>query len=238
MDLGIQEVAELLNVSSSTIRRWLKEGKIPAYRLNHQFRFSSMEIENWVMSHQTGKREESIPFSKEEVISLKEEKAETLLAKKIGSQTFSLFRAVHKGGVLVDVQGESKEEIIKVSIAKIAKDFELDEEVLLELFLDREKLMPTALNNGIGVPHTRDFLFPHPFDLVMVVFPKKPVEYGALDGKVVHTLFFLLAADEKRHLQLLAKIAHLVSDEESLRFLMKKPKQEILLNFLKKWEGQ
>jgi len=36
MDLKIKDVAELLNVSETTIRRWLKDGKIPAYQLNHQ----------------------------------------------------------------------------------------------------------------------------------------------------------------------------------------------------------
>ena len=50
MDLKIKDVAELLNVSETTIRRWLIEGKIPAYRLHHQYRFSRIEIENWMMS--------------------------------------------------------------------------------------------------------------------------------------------------------------------------------------------
>ena len=30
MDLKIKDVAELLNVSETTVRRWLKDGKIPA----------------------------------------------------------------------------------------------------------------------------------------------------------------------------------------------------------------
>ena len=50
MDLKIKDVAELLNVSETTIRRWLAEGKIPAYRLHHQYRFSRIEIENWMLS--------------------------------------------------------------------------------------------------------------------------------------------------------------------------------------------
>ncbi|NGX51641.1 MAG: hypothetical protein K1060chlam2_01514, partial [Chlamydiae bacterium] len=36
MDLKIKDVAELLSVSETTIRRWLSDGKIPAYRLHHQ----------------------------------------------------------------------------------------------------------------------------------------------------------------------------------------------------------
>ena len=48
MDLKIKDVAELLNISETTVRRWLVDGKIPAYRLNHQYRFSRIEIENWM----------------------------------------------------------------------------------------------------------------------------------------------------------------------------------------------
>ena len=39
MDLKIKDVAELLNVSESTIRRWISEGKIPTYRMNQHYYF-------------------------------------------------------------------------------------------------------------------------------------------------------------------------------------------------------
>lgn len=51
MDLKLKDVADLLNVSEITIRRWLADGKIPAYRINHQYRFSSKEIDKWIQTH-------------------------------------------------------------------------------------------------------------------------------------------------------------------------------------------
>lgn len=97
--------------------------------------------------------------------------------------------------------------------------------------------MPTALNNGIAVPHARDFLTKGPFDSVVIVFPEKAIEYGALDGKPVHTLFFLFACSDKRHLHLLAKIAHLCSDEQALQFLRTRPDKKKILEFIKHSEG-
>jgi PTS system nitrogen regulatory IIA component len=97
--------------------------------------------------------------------------------------------------------------------------------------------MPTALNNGIGVPHARDLLLNKHFDAVVVAFPKHPIQYGALDGKPVHTLFFLFACEDKRHLHLLAKLAHLSSQSGSLEFLSKGPNQEDLLTYVKDWES-
>lgn len=224
MDLKLKDVVELLNISETTIKRWISDGKIPYYRLNNQYRFSRSEIENWVLSCKQGG--DFSPFDDEE--SPKE---------KLGTQQFGLYRAIHKGGVYSNIPGDTKEEVIRNAMQQIAQDLHLDAEVITELLLDRENLMPTALSNGIGVPHTRDFLLQESYDVIAVVFPAKPIEYGALDGKPVHTLFFLFACDDKRHLHLLAKLAHLSSKPENLAYLKRHPTKAQLLETLKNWEA-
>jgi len=223
MDLKLKDVAQLLDVSEDTVKRWVSEGKIPYYKLSQQYRFSRSEIENWVLSCKQGG--EFSPFETEEG------------EWRLGSQQFGLFRAIHKGGVYLDIEGNTKEEVICFAMKKIAAALRLDADVMTDLLLDREKLMPTALSHGIGVPHTRDFLLQESFDVVSVVFPKKPIEYGAFDGKPVHTLFFLFACDDRRHLHLLAKLAHLSSRSENLSFLKKRPDKHELLEYIKSWEG-
>lgn len=225
MDLKIKDVAELLNVSEPTIRRWLSKGLIPAYRLNHQFRFSRIEIENWVMSR---KMEDNGQFSSEKNQSV----------PWSGTQQFSLYRAIHRGEVLVDLPSTDKEDIIRVAMNKMAPVNGWDGEVMADLLIDRERMMPTALTNGIGVPHARELVVPETFDVISVVFPKEPIEYGALDHKKVHTLFFLFACQDKSHLHLLAKLAHLANSQEVLDFLMTKPEKTELLSFIKNWESK
>ena len=188
MDLKIKDVADLLNVSETTIRRWLSDGKIPAYRINHQFRFSRIEIEDWVMAQKLGRSNGVSPFNEPPKKSSETEKGSNA---KGGSKQFSLYRALHKGNVITDVPGNTKEEVIRNTMKRVAKDLNLDAEVLTDLLLDRENLQPTALNNGIGIPHTRDFLLNDHHDAVVIAFPQKAIPYGALDGKPVHTLFFL-----------------------------------------------
>jgi PTS system nitrogen regulatory IIA component len=234
MDLKIKDVADLLNISETTVRRWLAEGKIPAYRINHQYRFSRGEIQNWVMSQKLGHGCSSMPLGETSHEELLEDEG---THSKGGIKQFSLYRSIHKGGVLTEISGSSKEEIIRNATAQIARDLDLDAEVLSELLWDRERLQPTALNNGIGIPHTRDFLLKGPQDIVSVVFPKTPIEYGALDGKPVHTLFFLFACEDKRHLHLLAKIALLCNQPATINFLLKKPSKEMLLEYIKAWES-
>lgn len=225
MDLKIKDVAEILNVSATTIRRWLYEGKIPAYRIHGHYRFSRIEIETWVLNQ----KPQDNAFQPE----IKEEET----PQKGGSKQFSLFRALNKGSVFHNVPGSNKEAVIVTSTKMLSEKLNLDADVLAEMLLDREKLQPTALNNGIAAPHTRDFLLSSHHDVVAFVFPEKEISYGALDGKPVHTLIFLFASDDRKHLHLLAKIAHLSSQEEAVQFLKTGPSKEALLEYIKNWES-
>lgn len=235
MDFKIKDVAELLNVSQTTVRRWLNAGEIPAYKIQGQYRFSRIEIENWVLSHKLGKEAGSSPFASNQ---------NTLPSKKQpssnkGSQKFSLFRALHKGDVFHEVPGHSKEEVIRKSTKLLSAQHNVDPDLIADLLIDRENLQPTALNNGLAIPHTREFTLNEHHDVLAVVFPKQEVAYGALDTKPVHTLFFLFAGSDKRHLHLLAKIAHLSGENSAFKTLLaKRPDKETLLKFVKEWESQ
>lgn len=226
MDLKIEDVSELLQVSEATIRRWIKNKQIPSYKLQHQDRFNRLEIENW-MVHSPIFREKD----KEESESCHD------VSGKLGSQQFCLFRAIHNGDVLVDVPGSTKQEIIANVAQAAAVKLSLDPDLVTELLLDRENLSPTALNNGIAVPHPRELLARGQVDRVIVAFPKVPIDFGAMDGLPVHSLFFLFSSQDKKHLHLLAKIAYLSSHPEALDFLQLKPGKEEFLTFVKAWEG-
>ena len=234
MDLKIKDVADLLNVSETTIRRWLTEGKIPAYRLNHQYRFDRTEIEDWVMKKKLGHSPEEFIVKGTHKQNTEEEKGQ----HPAGIHQYGLFRALHKGAVVNHVPGKTKDEIIHHTMQKIAQDLELDADVISELLLDRENLQSTGIGHGIAIPHTRDYLLETSQDIVVVAFPEKPIEYGALDGQPVHTLFFLFACEDKRHLHLLSKIAHLSRLPETMKLLHTKPSKETLLEYIREWESK
>ncbi len=217
MDLTLQEVARLLQVSEEMIHHWLGAGKIPSYVLNGEYRFSREEIESWIIH------------------SLKPEDLCPDLPRSV--QPFAFYRALYKGTVLYDAEGETKEEVLQKSVADVAAFLHVDADVLYELLSEREKLMPTALNKGVAVPHARDFLLPESYDVIVPVFLEKAIDYGALDGEPVHTLFFLFASDDRRHLHLLGKIAYFCTDPSALEFLKGKPSKQDLLLYVKAWES-
>jgi PTS system nitrogen regulatory IIA component len=235
MDLKIKDVAELLSVSETTIRRWLSDGKIPAYRLNdHQYRFSRIEIENWMMKC---KLKHSCTEIGEQIYPVGKQVEQENGAGRSGMQQFALYRAIHQGDILTDIDEKHKNEIIKRATEEIAPKLRVDVDILSEQLLDREKMMPTAFNHGVGVPHAREILRTGPYDRIFVLFLKKPIEYGALDGEPVHTLFFLFACSDKSHLHLLSKLAHFSNNKECLSFLRSLPDKKRVLEFVKEWEA-
>ncbi|HNY98927.1 MAG TPA: PTS sugar transporter subunit IIA, partial [Rectinema sp.] len=100
-----------------------------------------------------------------------------------------------------------------------------------------EEMMSTAIGNGIAIPHVRLFdSMSLQEDIVAVAYLFEPVDWVAPDEKPVHTLFFVLAADEARHLQILAEIAQLASDEDFVDFLKTMPPRESLIERIQQLE--
>lgn len=220
MDLTIDDVAELLCLSETTVERWAKEGKIPSYTLSNEVRFDREEIDSWLL----GNHSSTLFDGKEPSV-------------KGGIQQYSLTRALNRGGIYQNVPGNDKESLIKNSAELISLKIPFDPTAMTELLLERERLMSTALNNGLAVPHTRESLLDSSYDAIALVFPKEPVDFAALDKKPVHALFFLFACDDRRHLNLLAKIAHFSRDEKNSQFLKERPNKQELLSTIQKWES-
>ncbi len=86
--------------------------------------------------------------------------------------------------------------------------------VAVEGLLERERESPTAIGSGCAIPH-----FYHPgFEQPQMVFIrlKHPVNLGAPDGVATRFVFLLVGPEQSatRHLDTLATVARLMSDDE------------------------
>ncbi len=106
----------------------------------------------------------------------------------------------------------------------------IDQDALIDALLAREEVMSTAIGNGIAIPHVRKFGSESlKSDAVYIAYLFEPIDWKAPDGLPVHTLFLVLAADENSHLQILAQIANLASNDSFVDFLRTMPGREALL---------
>nr|DAS95810.1 MAG TPA: helix-turn-helix domain protein [Caudoviricetes sp.] len=46
--VSLEQVADHLTVSKDTIRNWIKEGLLPAYRVGKMYKFKLSEVDQWV----------------------------------------------------------------------------------------------------------------------------------------------------------------------------------------------
>jgi len=111
----------------------------------------------------------------------------------------------------------------------------IDRDALIDALLSREEVMSTAVGSGIAIPHVRKFGSESlKYDAVYIAYLFEPIDWKSPDGVPVHTLFLVLAADENSHLQILAQIANLASDESFVEFLKSMPDHESLQERMRK----
>lgn len=88
---------------------------------------------------------------------------------------------------------------------------------LVEEVMERERLAPTGLGNGVALPHGRS----PETDSVVCALGISPrgtgVDFGSMDGVPADIIFLMVSPEAKtsEHLQMLAAIAFLARDEEN-----------------------
>jgi PTS system nitrogen regulatory IIA component len=76
------------------------------------------------------------------------------------------------------------------------------------VLLAREALGSTGVGDGIAIPHVRNPIVLHvPRATVTLCFLENPVDFNALDGRPVTTLFTVVSPTVKAHLHLLSRLA-------------------------------
>lgn len=46
--VNLEDVAEHLSLSQDTVRTWIKEGNLPAYKAGKRYKFKISEVDEWV----------------------------------------------------------------------------------------------------------------------------------------------------------------------------------------------
>lgn len=113
-----------------------------------------------------------------------------------------------KNTIKLDIQSESKDEVISEMIDMLFKDNVLnDKEAYTKAIYDREDLSSTGIGFGIAIPHAKSNSVSTP--RVAFGISKKGVDYDSADGEKVNLIFMIAATakDNDLHLQALAALS-------------------------------
>jgi len=115
-------------------------------------------------------------------------------------------------GVFLQLEETSKKQLLKSLAAEAEKLTGLSDSKIYSVMMDREHAGCTGVGDGVGIPHGRF----EKLDAICALFAtlKKPVEFGAADGKPVDLVFMLLspAGENTAHLKAMATISRLLRD--------------------------
>jgi len=196
MQLSVRDVARMLNVSEKSIYRWIQQGQLPAYKVNEQYRFNRAELLEWANA-------QKINVSTE------------MFAEPAGGAEVmpDFVDSLEAGGIFYRLEGDNKEAALRsvVDVMKLPPD--MDRELLYRVLLARESMASTGVGEGIAIPHVRNPIVlsvNHP--AICLCFLEKPIEFDAIDGLPVHTLFTLVSPTVRIHLYMLSRIAHALRD--------------------------
>lgn len=116
--------------------------------------------------------------------------------------------------VKLDIQSETKDEILKELIGLLGMD-EKSEGILFKTLKRRENLGSTGIGKGIAIPHCRSLVV----NRLRLAYGRKPggVDFKAIDGNPVHNFFLIVAPPlevSNQYLPVLGKIAQFAKDPE------------------------
>lgn len=197
MQLTFRDIEKAFEISEKELYQWLNARGMPAVKANDQYYFNSVEVLEWALKNHVPLTPGALKLCER---------------NRPGQDIFA--PALLRGGVHLMDEGVLAEKVLEKVLDYLPLPDHIARAPLKEMLLSREQMGTTGIGNGIAIPHVK-----HPVILagvepvVGLFFLKTPVDFGALDGEFVHTLFVILTGSFKGHLSLLSRLAFCLQDE-------------------------
>ncbi len=222
MNLSVKDAAQLLSVSEKTIYRWIKKDILPAYKVHESYRFNRAELLEWATSRRRGVAADA--FSEPE---------------SNATPLPTLYSAIEAGGVAYRVEGKTRNEVLVDAVDHLRLPDEVDRDYLAKVLITREQLAPTAIGDGVAIPHPRS---PGLLNVLQakatLCFLENSVDFHALDGQDVDILIIIIAPNLRVHLHLLSRLGFVLQDQEFRQVLSEAASREKIFAALGAAEGR
>jgi mannitol/fructose-specific phosphotransferase system IIA component (Ntr-type) len=121
--------------------------------------------------------------------------------------------ALDNGGVYPVVGCRTKPEVLQKVVLLIPGIGASDKELIFKGLMARESLGSTAVGNGIAIPHVRNpIVLNIKGPSILLCFLETPIDFSALDGKKVTTMFTMISPTARVHLHLLARLSYVLQN--------------------------
>ena len=115
--------------------------------------------------------------------------------------------------ILADLKAQDKKSVLEELVEPVARLKKADQEELVLVLMERERLGSTGIGSGIGIPHGK---LKNLDELVLGFgLSRKGVDFESMDGRPTHIFFLLMTPENSTglHLKVLARISKILKNE-------------------------
>jgi PTS system nitrogen regulatory IIA component len=210
----------MLNVTEAVVLRWVREQAIPVRLVNDAYRFRRSDLLEWATSR--GMRVSPDEFR--------------------GSDFGGLVQphvsdALEAGGVHHIVGVANREAALRAVVKLVPVDAE-QRDLLYDLMSAREALGSTGIGQGIAIPHVRNPLgLGVACEAITLCYLASPVEFDAIDGRPVDTIFSLVSGTIRSHLCLLSRLTAVLLEKGFREAVLRRASYDQILWEARRVEG-
>jgi PTS system nitrogen regulatory IIA component len=211
MDLTVRETAELLKLPEKSVIRLAKERTLRGYKIYGQYHFNRDELNETILKH-------------------KIDVSPDVMALVQSSIPVNLPDLFSRGGIHYGIRGASVADVIRDAVERITTPPDLDKGRIVASLLEREEQMTTGMGEGLALPHPRNpILADITCESVSICFLERSVDFSSVDGKPVHTMFIILSANARRHLEVLSRISNLCRSAQFRELLVSRAQADTII---------
>ena len=140
---------------------------------------------------------------------------------------------LQKKAIIADLNAQNKKGILEELVEPVAQITGVNQEDLVKVLMERERLGSTGIGGGIGIPHGKMKSLE---SLILGIgLSRKGVDFESLDNKPAHIFFLLITPENSTglHLKLLARISRILKNEPFKDRLLGASDQDEILSFIK-----
>ena len=198
-----EDAAKYLNITTAELEKLARNKEIPSRVSQNRLVFLKAELHDWMTTRFLSEKDSPADFHKNKGKCDKPlPKDEPFLEPFLLEQTIDL-----------NFQARTKPKVLKGLVQLAAESYLIaDEQEYLELLIAREEICSTGIDKGVAMPHSRvhdEYLLLDSF--LVIAYSRSGIPFGAQDGKLSNLFIMPCAQGDRVHLQLLARIALLLS---------------------------
>lgn len=212
MKLELEKLAQGLQLSTDTLERWIRQGRIPVKKTDGLCDFKKDVLDNWAIKHHIRFKLIETPATFAEAISCRSAEEPPLLSAMI------------RGGVHAGIGGNTVEDVMSQAVSHVPLISGSEQGLLLEKLIERERLTSTGIGKGVAIPHPRNPLPGNDREpMIVSCFLDNKVDFKSIDHKPVGVLFLIICPTVKTHLFLLSRISFCLRDDSFITLLNSQP---------------